>query len=226
MAEKQQVQASVKDEQLIKVRREQMIKGAINLFKEKGFHRTTTREIARASGFSIGTLYEYIRSKEDILYLVCDQIYNEVEEKMTATLQLDQVTEETVRKGIASYFKIIDEMQDEVLVMYQEAKSLTKEALPYVLKKELQMVGMFEELIRQYLKKENATIDEVTIQLLAHNIFVQGQMWGFRRWALQKQYTLKQYTEIQTELFINGVKQFATKQNLHSPETINNGLKE
>ena len=28
-------------------------------------------------------------------------------------------------------------MQDEVLVMYQEVKSLTKDALPYVLKKEI-----------------------------------------------------------------------------------------
>ena len=55
-----------------------MIKGAVTLFKEKGFHRTTTREIAKAAGFSIGTLYEYIRTKEDILYLVCDSIYDEV----------------------------------------------------------------------------------------------------------------------------------------------------
>ena len=57
---KREVHASVKDEKLIKVRRDQMIKGAVSLFKLKGFHRTTTREIARASGFSIGTLYEYI----------------------------------------------------------------------------------------------------------------------------------------------------------------------
>jgi len=69
-----QVQSTVKDENLIAIRREQMIEGAIKLFKEKGFHRATTREIAKAAGFSIGTLYEYIRTKEDVLYLVCDSI--------------------------------------------------------------------------------------------------------------------------------------------------------
>lgn len=88
MAEKQKVYASVKDERLINIRREQMVKGAISLFKEKGFHRTTTREIARKAGFSIGTLYEYIRSKEDILYLVCDQIYDEVQSKIQDALDL------------------------------------------------------------------------------------------------------------------------------------------
>lgn len=62
MAENQ-VPSSIKDEVLVIKRRNQMIKGAVTLFIEKGFHKTTTREIAKASGFSIGTLYEYIRKK-------------------------------------------------------------------------------------------------------------------------------------------------------------------
>ena len=68
MNKKREVKSSVKDESLIEKRREQMIRGAVKLFKEKGFHRTTTREIAKEAGFSIGTLYEYIRTKEDVLY--------------------------------------------------------------------------------------------------------------------------------------------------------------
>jgi len=70
------VPSSIKDERLIVKRRDQMIKGAVALFKQKGFHKTTTREIAKASGFSIGTLYEYIRTKEDVLFLVCDYIFD------------------------------------------------------------------------------------------------------------------------------------------------------
>lgn len=210
MAGKRKVHASVKDEGLVKLRREQMVKGAINLFKEKGFHRTTTREIASASGFSIGTLYEYIRSKEDVLYLVCDQIYEEVHEKISETMQdLHQVTKETVKNGIAAYFRIMDEMQDELLVMYQEAKSLSKEALPYVLEKELQMVSMFEKLILQYVENNQWEIDVRQVKLLAHNIVVLGQMWGFRRWALRKLYTIEEYTKLQTDIFLNSILQFS-----------------
>jgi len=210
LAGKRKVHASVKDEGLVKLRREQMVKGAINLFKEKGFHRTTTREIASASGFSIGTLYEYIRSKEDVLYLVCDQIYEEVHEKISETMQdLHQVTKETVKNGIAAYFRIMDEMQDELLVMYQEAKSLSKEALPYVLEKELQMVSMFEKLILQYVENNQWEIDVRQVKLLAHNIVVLGQMWGFRRWALRKLYTIEEYTKLQTDIFLNSILQFS-----------------
>ncbi len=154
---KREVQASVKDERLVKKRRDQMIKGAVTLFIQKGFHRTTTREIAKASGFSIGTLYEYIRTKEDVLYLVCDSIYDQVAERLQKGLDTKQGTLESLKQGIADYFKVVDEMQDEVLVMYQEVKALTKDALPYVLKKEIEMVGMFEHVIT--LCVENGELD-------------------------------------------------------------------
>ena len=97
---------------LIEKRREQMIRGAVKLFKEKGFHRATTREIAKAAGFSIGTLYEYIRTKEDVLYLVCDSIYNEVHDRLSA-LPIQEGTVDGLRVAINQYYHLIDDMSDE-----------------------------------------------------------------------------------------------------------------
>ncbi|RWR12476.1 TetR/AcrR family transcriptional regulator [Siminovitchia fortis] len=210
MAVKREIQASVKDEQLVEKRRNQMIRGAVSLFKEKGFHRTTTREIARAAGFSIGTLYEYIRTKEDVLFLVCDSIYEQVRKRLSS-MDLEKGTLESLKLGIGHYFRIIDEMQDEVLVMYQEAKVLSNEALPYVLKKELEMVGMFEKLISRCVENGELDISHEHQQLLAHNIFVQGQMWGFRRWALKKTCSIDDYIRLQTDLLFSGIKGFKTQ---------------
>ncbi len=196
----------VKDQQLIKKRREQMIKGAVNLFKEKGFHRTTTREIAKESGFSIGTLYEYIGSKEDILYLVCDSIYEEVRDRLKQYLDHDRSGIDRLKQAITSYFKVVDEMNDEFLVMYQEAKSLPKEALPYVLQKELEMTEMIELIVRDCVNDGLLDLnEEAEIKLVAHNILVQGHMWTFRRWVLRKQFSLEQYTELQIEQLLKGI---------------------
>ncbi|WP_026568188.1 TetR/AcrR family transcriptional regulator [Bacillus sp. UNC41MFS5] len=202
---KREVLASVKDERLVQKRRDQMIKGAVSLFKEKGFHRTTTREIAKAAGFSIGTLYEYIRSKEDVLYLVCDSIYEHVSERLEQDLEQKKGTLSSLKLGVGHYFRVMDEMQDEVLVMYQEAKSLTKDALPYVLKKEIEMAAMFESLIVRCVENGELQLSEKQIELISHNIIVEGQMWAFRRWALQKLYTLDEYIELQTEQLFHGI---------------------
>lgn len=188
-----EIVSSVKDEKLIEKRRKQMIQGAITLFKKKGFHKTTTREIAKESGFSIGTLYEYIRTKEDVLFLVVDAIYGEVQSRLTTMVNLEEPSLEHLMTIIESYFRVVDDMQEEIIIMYQEVKSLKKPTQEYVLQKERDMVAMLERVIRTCapnVQKEDA-------DLLANNIFVQGHMWGFRRWALQKQFTLDDYIKRQ-----------------------------
>ncbi len=195
----------VKDQQLIKKRREQMIKAAVTLFKQKGFHRTTTREIAKESGFSIGTLYEYIGSKEDILYLVCDAIYDEVRENLMQRLNHDVEGIESLKSAIAALFKVIDDLQDEVLVMYQESKSLPKEALTYVLQKENGMVAMIEEVIKECVVRGDLHLSEDEVKLGANNILVQAHMWTFRRWVVQNKYSLEEYTDLQTNLILKGL---------------------
>lgn len=188
------VLSSVKDEELIKKRRDQMIKGALILFKEKGFHRTTTREIAKESGFSIGTLYEYIRTKEDVLYLVCDSIHGEVKKRLEAVVDLKQPSTENLCNVITSFFHLMDEMQEEILILYQEVKSLSKETRVYILQKEREMADMLEKAIITCLPHKLAKQDTA---LLANNILIQGHMWGFRRWMVQKEFTLEEYIERQ-----------------------------
>ncbi len=202
---KKSVPSMVKDQKLIKKRREQMIKGAVRLFKQKGFHKTTTREIAKESGFSIGTLYEYIGSKEDVLYLVCDAIYDEVKDRLVTQLDSSSKGMTKLKRAITAYFQVIHDMQDEVLVMYQEVKSLPKEALSYVLQKEIEMTEMIEHILKDSLAEEGILLPDSQAKLIAHNILVQAHMWTFRRWSIQKLYGLKEYTELQIEQLLHGV---------------------
>ena len=196
------IPSMVKDPMLIQRRREQIIEAAVELFISKGFHKTTTREISQSSGFSIGTLYEYIESNEDVLYLVCDDIHRKMEERLREIIVEEATTVHMLRSAISGFMRVIDEMQDRVLLIYQEIKSLPKEQMTYVLQKEQEITGYFEEILRRGMEDGSLHIDEKSIFLMAHNIVVLGEMWTFRRWALQKKYTLEQYTEIQTSLIL------------------------
>lgn len=203
MNKKREIESSVKDESLIEKRREQMIRGAVTLFKEKGFHRTTTREIAKAAGFSIGTLYEYIRTKEDVLYLVCDSIYDEVHTRLNR-LDIEQGSISVLVTAIEHYYTLIDDMQDEFVVMYQESKSLPKDALSYVLKKELEMVAIFERLLTQCVDSGEIKMTPKEVVMASHHLFVQGQMWAFRRWALND-FTIQEFIDMQTKFLLQGM---------------------
>ncbi len=196
----------VKDQKLIETRRGQIVDAAVRLFTEKGFHKTTTREIANESGFSIGTLYEYIESKEDVLYLVCDAIHTQMEERLREELGTSGSGYERLKRAFEGFIRVIDQLDDKVLIIYQEIKSLPKEPMKYVLNREQEITGIFEKIIQRGIEDGSIQLEERYINLLAHNIAVLGEMWTFRRWALRKQYSLEEYVEKQTELLLRDVK--------------------
>lgn len=203
-AGKKSIPSLVKDQKLVEKRREQIVEAAVELFISKGFHKTTTREIARASGFSIGTLYEYIESKEDVLYLVCDSIHTEVEKKMEEAMVESRTGAETLRHAIHGLFHVMNDVDDKVLLIYQEIKSLPSEPMQYVLKREGYISEFFERILRKGIEDQSLNIDPNFVKLMAHNIIVLGEMWVFRRWALRKHYTLDEYIEMQTNLLLSG----------------------
>ncbi|EGL82887.1 transcriptional regulator, TetR family [Caldalkalibacillus thermarum TA2.A1] len=195
----------VKDQRLIQKRREQMIAAAVSLFTEKGFHKTTTREIASKAGFSIGTLYEYIQSKEDVLYLVCDAIHQELEDRLLPVLKEQATGRESLVQAIRRLFEIMDHMQDQILIIYQEAKSLPADTLRYVLKREEEITSIFEQVLKKGIEDGSIAMDPKDVKLMAHNIMVLGEMWVFRRWALAKNFTLEEYIDKQTAMILNQI---------------------
>src|SRR5699024_1238271 len=188
------VESTVKNSALVQVRRDQIIQSALSLFKEKGFHKTTTREIAKVAGFSIGTLYEYIRAKEDVLYLVYESIYEQVTTHMYPLMDEKNPTIADVLAVVESYFHMMHDMEEEVVLLYQEMKSLPEEKRSIVLRKERELISLFTNML---IEAAPIKLTSLEADVIANNIFIQGQMWGFRRWALQKQFTFDEYITYQ-----------------------------
>ena len=199
------IPSRVLDPQLVEARRMQIVRAAVDLFVEKGFHKTTTREIARASGLGIGTLYEYIQSKEDVLYLVCAYIHREVEKRLTEVRLTADNGRDELTQSIARFFACVDELQDYVLLIYQETKSLPSSTLTLVLQKEEEITKLFEGILERGRADGSLLLAGQNVKLFAHNIIVLGQMWTFRRWALHRHYSLAEYTERQTSLLLQEI---------------------
>ncbi|KEO83637.1 TetR/AcrR family transcriptional regulator [Tumebacillus flagellatus] len=199
------IPSRVLDPQKVEARRLQIVQAAVELFVEKGFHKTTTREIAKASGIGIGTLYEYLQSKEDVLYLVCAYIHSEVEKRLTeARLQAENGRDLLVQ-SVRRFFACVDELQNYVLLIYQETKSLPPDTLKLVLQQEEAITQLFADILEKGRADGSIQLAPQHVKLMAHNIIVLGQMWTFRRWALHRHYTLEEYTERQVKLLLQEI---------------------
>jgi AcrR family transcriptional regulator len=54
--------------------RDRIVRAALGVFAERGFHRATMQDIVRASGLSVGAIYTYFKSKSDLILAGCDLI--------------------------------------------------------------------------------------------------------------------------------------------------------
>jgi AcrR family transcriptional regulator len=197
------VPSRVKKPDLIDRRRRQIVDAAVHLFIQKGFHKTTTREIARESGISTGLLYEYVSSKEDVLYLVCDAIHAEVEAAVAEAVRRVSGGRDVLAAMIREYFLVCDRMSDHILLVYQETKALPSEWRERVLQNEVKLTNIFVSTLRSLVRSGDLPrLPQKSISLLAHNITVLGHMWTFRRWFLSKHYSIDEYIRRQTEFIL------------------------
>ncbi|OGP54421.1 MAG: hypothetical protein A2Y65_09560 [Deltaproteobacteria bacterium RBG_13_52_11] len=146
--------ASTQDSSLIEKRHQQIVDGASKIFFEKGYHPTTTREIAKACGMSIGQLYHYISSKDDVLYLVHKHMqkvwYNYLKKSDFEKID-DPVEKLTEALHYTLLFMI--ENKKHVQFIYSESKYLDKKHLRIVLDMDYQnVVGFWRSLLEEVKK--------------------------------------------------------------------------
>jgi TetR/AcrR family transcriptional regulator, cholesterol catabolism regulator len=198
-----EVPTQIKNPELVQERRRHIIDATVTLFIAHGYHKTTTRMIAKAAGFSIGSLYEYVSSKEDLLYLVCKTIHEEVQKAVEEALADSSGDRELLAEVIRQYFKVCDNMADHILLMYQVTQFLPQKWKERVLVNELNITDIFITTLARMSGKKNFPVLETNIlNLVGHNISVLGQMWAFRRWHLKKRFTIDEYIAIQTDFIL------------------------
>jgi len=202
-----EVVTNIKNQELVKQRRRQIVDAAVKLFIKHGYHKTTTRVLAKETGLSIGSLYEYVSSKEDVLYLVCIAIHSEVELGVKEALARPTVGKAALAEVMREYFLVCNRMSDHVLLMYQVTHFLPEKWQEKVLEAELRITTLFIDAMRELRELGKLPqLDDDTIVLMGHNISIIGHTWAFRRWYYAKEFTIEQYIEKQTDFIMSFLK--------------------
>jgi len=202
-ADKDEIATQIKDQDLVNQRRRQIVDGAVKLFIKQGYHKTSTRQLTKEIGISTGTLYEYISTKVDVLYLVCRAIYSDVKESLSGVNTTSKDGKDILKAIVKEYFLVCDRLSDHILLLYQVTHFLPKNFQQKILDAELDITGLFLDAIEQLKAEGKLDLDEQTINFVGHTISVLGHTWAFRRWYFTKHFTIDEYIVKQTE-FIMG----------------------
>ncbi|RLB24238.1 MAG: TetR/AcrR family transcriptional regulator [Deltaproteobacteria bacterium] len=184
---KKEVKTRIKSSKLIQERRRQIIEGAIRVFTAKGFHGATVREIAEEAGLTMGSLYNYVESKEDIIYIVYDYITEILRNEVKQAIKGLSDPKQRLKVAILENLKSIHRYQDIVMFIYKESAHLDKESLYDVLTRETEYIQLFEDLVRDYFK--DVPIDEKYVRLAGDLLTYIPVIMTFRRWSLRRRFS-------------------------------------
>lgn len=183
-------------------RLQQISRVAANLFFEKGYMQTTTKEIAEACNISVGTLYYYIKSKDDfpiIFGAIHKHDINRWEKKIRDEMQ-DSPPEETLKKAIRLYAYEVDKRRKMVLFWYNVSRYLNREQLEDMVDVETRIVTLFKEIVELCRGKDHASFSDPFVT--GYNIMMLCHTWALKRWWLKRTYTIEQYAKMCEELAV------------------------
>lgn len=144
---KTHIKSAIKNPELVEQRRRLIIEAANKLFVKKGFHKTKTIEIAKESGLTEGTIYNYIRKKEDILFLLHEGLQKKFIEAIESAIQEGKDIRGKTEKVFNKILDLIEKHQETYRLIYIETASQTRVSLRVLLSGESEIIKKFSDLI-------------------------------------------------------------------------------
>ncbi len=90
------------------LRRTEILEAAVKVFAAKGFHAATVAEIAAASGFAIGTLYQIFESKEQLYTAMLTEKLNMMYSDVRESVAIEEDTVRKIECLVASQFRFVE----------------------------------------------------------------------------------------------------------------------
>jgi TetR/AcrR family fatty acid metabolism transcriptional regulator len=187
------------------IKRESIIRAAIEVFSKKGFQAAGISEIAQRAGVADGTIYQYFKNKEDLFFSIPIEKTNEFRSKLELHLKGITGALNKMRKFVwyfLYFFKTNPEYGRLLMLEMRVSKSFVSTKTYDFLK---QSVSSVLEIITEG-QREGVIRKDVDIYLLRHLILgILEHM--VTRWLLKEgKYDLLEHHQEVSRLLLEGLR--------------------
>ena len=164
---------------------------ARELFLTLGYHKTTMRNIAEASGISTGPLYFHFRDKPEVFFTICSKGFDHLGKDFVRIAREEGPASERLRNIYLAYKAFYYREPQLFALMHLATDPLSGIGLPQslaetLLQKGMALVTIMEEIIREGIShQELRPIDPTKLAIylysVAEGIFVSNRMGILRQ---------------------------------------------
>ncbi|MBX2963928.1 MAG: TetR family transcriptional regulator [Cyclobacteriaceae bacterium] len=130
-------------------RKEQVIRMAAELFKEKGYSAASMRDLAQKLGIEAASLYSHIKSKEEILRTLCFDMAADFRASLLEVEKKNVSAREKLRLGIIGHVKVMARDLTASAVFMNEHRHLSQPYLRDFLLLRINYINRFKTIIEE-----------------------------------------------------------------------------
>jgi AcrR family transcriptional regulator len=163
-------------------RRRQIFKGACEVIIRKGYADASIREIAAAADLSIPALYQYVKSKEDILFMITNGCMEEIFHSFRDGLSATGSAAEKMSAAVENYVRYVGRNRKYINLVYRETRSLSPENRERIFALERDFTALWEEIIQA--GKDSGEFEVENTDLAANLAYFMCTAWALRHWNI------------------------------------------
>ena len=184
-------------------RRSQIIEAALRLLETTGFHQMSVNELAKEAGISVGTIYQYVKNKGDILQLVIEDILDAYAEQVPAAMAGIDDPVERLSAGFIAYCRVVDGRRAVTTLGYRESRSLDRDGLQRVMHLEEETTKLLVACLDEGV--DSGALIEHDTDLTAWNLILLAHMWSLKHWHFAQGRSVDDYAWAQLALMLRAV---------------------
>jgi TetR/AcrR family fatty acid metabolism transcriptional regulator len=107
-------------------KRERIISAAAKFFGDKGYHDTTTAEIAESAGVAAGTIYIYFSSKEELLVAVFEEFLGRHMQRLREGVERETTPRDKLMRLLTLGLELMQDNPDSARIFLSQLRQSTK----------------------------------------------------------------------------------------------------
>ncbi|HEY6804557.1 MAG TPA: TetR/AcrR family transcriptional regulator [Pyrinomonadaceae bacterium] len=179
-----------------------ILRTSARIFADKSYHSTSMRDISRATNVSLAGLYHYCKSKEELLFLIQDNCFGRVLERLEERLVdiADPVTKLTI--FIENHLSFFAANMAEMKVLSHEAESLQGDLHAHVSSRKDKYTRLATSILREIHARSNHK-QPVNLTVATYALF--GMMnWIYNWYDPKGKLKVNELAQNLTRLFLDG----------------------
>jgi AcrR family transcriptional regulator len=157
---------------------------ALAISNKKGFHAMSLRDLSRETGLSMGALYSYFESKEELLDIIQAQGRRISGKVLVEQVERGREPEERLRQAVFCHLYLSEALFPWFYFSYMEARHLDREHQNRAIESELFTEKIFKDILDDGFRK--GVFMAADTQLAAAVIKAMLQDWYLKRWKYSR----------------------------------------